>query len=277
MSPSHELASGPDPASGPEAGTRPASVRRPLAIGHRGWHKVHAENTLEAFRAAYDAGCDMVEFDVQLSRDGVPFVFHDDDGARLAGRKERVFDLDWKALKEWVLPPKAGGTAGGYRLPTLEDFLTEFGSRAYYLEMKVPRLKQSDKAYYETLGQACAELVKDSRPHPETFLASFHGPILDHLAKAGAYPRLVGIHEALEKFREALVTGRPPVERHSLPWRLWRGYLKSAAPALGQKVEPDRVLIWDLHARADMEAAKETGVHALVADDVETMLGVCGG
>ena len=45
-------------------------------VAHRGWHKVHVENTLEAFRAAYDAGCDMVEFDVQLSRDGVPVVFH---------------------------------------------------------------------------------------------------------------------------------------------------------------------------------------------------------
>lgn len=271
MSPSPNFASGPDTAS------RAAPSRRPLAIGHRGWHEVHAENTLEAFRAAYDAGCDMVEFDVQLSRDGVPMVFHDDDGSRLAGRKERVFDLDWKALKEWVLPPKAGGAPGGYRLPALEEFLSEFGSRPYYLELKVPRVKHGDRAYYESLGQACAELVKESRPHPDTFLASFHGPILEHLAGAGAFSRLVGIYEALDKFREALVTGRPPTERHSLSWRLWRGYLKSAAPALGQKVEPDRVMIWDIHGRADMEAAREAGVYALVADDVETMVAVCRG
>lgn len=261
----------------PESFAGSAPARRPLAIAHRGWHKVHAENTLEAFRAAYEAGCDMVEFDVQLSRDGVPFVFHDDDGARLAGRKERVCDLDWKALKDWALAPKAGGAEGGYRLPTLEEFLAEFGSRAFYLEMKVPRVKHGDRAYYETLAQACAELVKESRPHPDTFLASFHGPVLEHLARAGAFPRLVCIHEALEKFRETLVTGRPPVERHSLSWRLWRGYLKSAAPALGQKVEPDRVLVWDLRARADMESAKEAGVHALVADDVETLVEVCRG
>jgi glycerophosphoryl diester phosphodiesterase len=56
-------------------------------VAHRGWHDLHIENTLEAFRAAYDAGCDMVEFDVQLTRDGVPVIFHDDDCKRLAGRR----------------------------------------------------------------------------------------------------------------------------------------------------------------------------------------------
>ena len=34
------------------------------------------ENSLEAFSAAFEAGLDGVEFDVQRSRDGKLFIFH---------------------------------------------------------------------------------------------------------------------------------------------------------------------------------------------------------
>src|SRR6185369_8269991 len=85
-------------------------------VAHRGRHDSHLENTLEAFRAAYAAGCDMVEFDVQLSRDGVPVVFHDDDCRRLAGRGESVFDLSWDDLRRMELRWKPGRQGPVYRM-----------------------------------------------------------------------------------------------------------------------------------------------------------------
>ena len=51
---------------------------RVLNIGHRGASRAFPENTLAAFRAACDAGADMCELDVQLSRDGAVVVIHDD-------------------------------------------------------------------------------------------------------------------------------------------------------------------------------------------------------
>lgn len=56
---------------------------RPIA--HRGLHDAAAgviENSASAFEAAIAAGY-ALECDVQLSADGVPFVFHDDDFDRL--------------------------------------------------------------------------------------------------------------------------------------------------------------------------------------------------
>lgn len=49
----------------------------PLVLGHRG-NSAHApENTLAAFSRALLDGADGIEFDVRLSRDGVPVVIHD--------------------------------------------------------------------------------------------------------------------------------------------------------------------------------------------------------
>ncbi|MCC7156950.1 MAG: glycerophosphodiester phosphodiesterase family protein [Bryobacterales bacterium] len=45
-------------------------------IAHRGDHSRHPENTLPAFQAAIDAGCDYVEMDVRASADGELFLRH---------------------------------------------------------------------------------------------------------------------------------------------------------------------------------------------------------
>ncbi|MGH9046227.1 MAG: glycerophosphodiester phosphodiesterase, partial [Acidimicrobiales bacterium] len=49
----------------------------PLAIAHRGDPINERENTLGAFEAAVKAGADMVEIDLQRTRDGHVVVLHD--------------------------------------------------------------------------------------------------------------------------------------------------------------------------------------------------------
>ncbi|MFI5455645.1 MAG: glycerophosphodiester phosphodiesterase [Isosphaerales bacterium] len=50
---------------------------RPAILAHRGDSFRAPENTLEAARLAWQAGADAWELDVQLTRDGVPIVLHD--------------------------------------------------------------------------------------------------------------------------------------------------------------------------------------------------------
>jgi glycerophosphoryl diester phosphodiesterase len=49
----------------------------PVKIGHRGAAGEAPENTLASFELAWRQGVDGIEFDVQLSSDGVPVVIHD--------------------------------------------------------------------------------------------------------------------------------------------------------------------------------------------------------
>lgn len=66
--------------------------RRPLVIAHRGWSARYPENTLRAIRAAIRLGVDMVEIDVQQTRDGQLVVFHDYRLDRIYGVRKRVRD-----------------------------------------------------------------------------------------------------------------------------------------------------------------------------------------
>ncbi|XOT98372.1 glycerophosphodiester phosphodiesterase family protein, partial [Alcaligenes pakistanensis] len=51
----------------------------PALIAHRGAGKVAPENTLAAMRVGAQNGFHMMEYDVKLSRDGVPVLLHDDE------------------------------------------------------------------------------------------------------------------------------------------------------------------------------------------------------
>jgi glycerophosphoryl diester phosphodiesterase len=74
--------------------------RLPQIIAHRGNAAEFPENTLAALDSAVDLGLRHVEFDVQLTADHVPVVFHDSDLARVGGRPESVHDLMWLQLAE---------------------------------------------------------------------------------------------------------------------------------------------------------------------------------
>ena len=72
----------------------PPAGARPLILGHRGYSARYLENSLEAFRAALDAGMDGFELDAQPSADGVSCVLHDDDFGRTARGRGRLRHME---------------------------------------------------------------------------------------------------------------------------------------------------------------------------------------
>lgn len=71
-----------------------------LVIAHRGASAEKPENTLAAFRRALALGADGIELDVQVTRDGVPVVFHDNSLRRLTGQSGRLTAKRWGELKK---------------------------------------------------------------------------------------------------------------------------------------------------------------------------------
>ena len=101
----------------------------PRVIAHRGFALDHAENTLGAFQAALDAGADILETDVHLSKDGVVVVAHDPDLTRVARRPGLVSDFTHKELASMDL-----GFGEGF--PSLEGLLKAFPEARFNIDLK---------------------------------------------------------------------------------------------------------------------------------------------
>lgn len=66
----------------------------PLILAHRGASAYAPENTLAAFRLARQMGADGIELDVQLTRDRVPVVIHDDTVNRTTNGQGVVTEMN---------------------------------------------------------------------------------------------------------------------------------------------------------------------------------------
>ncbi|MFE9017314.1 glycerophosphodiester phosphodiesterase [Streptomyces sp. NPDC007808] len=87
-----------------------------LTIGHRGVMGVEPENTLRSFVAAQQAGLDVIELDLHLSKDGALVVMHDTDVDRTTDGTGPIAD---KTLAEL----RALDAGRGERVPVFEEVL----------------------------------------------------------------------------------------------------------------------------------------------------------
>ena len=108
-------------------------------IAHRGYSGIAPENTLAAFQKAIDAGCTTIEFDVQLSRDAVPFVIHDPTLDRTTTGHGKVIETTARDLSHCGAGyfARFGDTFEEEHLPTLEETLAFLKGKAQvFIEIK---------------------------------------------------------------------------------------------------------------------------------------------
>ena len=86
---------------------------------HRGDCYNYPENTMSAFVAAYEAGAEMIETDVHLTKDLIPVLIHDATLERTTNGKGRVEDYTLDEL----LALNAGVANFPEKIPLFEDFM----------------------------------------------------------------------------------------------------------------------------------------------------------
>lgn len=93
-----------------------------INYAHRGASEYAPENTFLSFYLGLSMGANGIETDVQLTKDGVPVLFHDDTLLRVTGEKGSIPDYTLAELKEfWVKKNDLKD-----KIVTLEDFLSHF-------------------------------------------------------------------------------------------------------------------------------------------------------
>jgi glycerophosphoryl diester phosphodiesterase len=171
-------------AAGCAAAQSPVPVDRPFhVIAHRGASAEAPENTLPAFARALELGALEVELDVQLSRDGVPILFHDGSLDAKTPLRGRLRDHPAEALTRadigsWFDRAHPGGVRpwAGTPLTTLEALFERFGSQLrYHIELK----DDLDATPGRVIG-----LVKAAGLEGFVTLTSFHRVQLDRAQRA---------------------------------------------------------------------------------------------
>src|SRR3990172_9877913 len=95
----------------------------PVVIAHRGASGSCPENTLAAFRRAAALGADMIELDVQLTRDGEVVVIHDWTLDRTTSGTGPVRACSLAELRRLDAGAWFDAAFAGERVPTLGEVL----------------------------------------------------------------------------------------------------------------------------------------------------------
>jgi len=110
-----------------QAAGEEASGKRPkwnvVVVAHRGMAPGYPENTLLAFRHAFELGVDYIEVDLRMTKDGVPVILHDDTLDRTTDGKGEVSELTLAEIKKLDAGSIAKPEFAGARIPTLEETL----------------------------------------------------------------------------------------------------------------------------------------------------------
>jgi len=131
-----------------------------INYAHRGASEYAPENTLLSFNLGIFMGANGIETDVQLTKDGVPVLFHDDKLMRVTGETGCIADYTFEELQSFNV--KNNGFED--KIMKFEDFLKIFGFRNLTFAIE---LKSFGTA------KAVADLIRKYRLEKKVVITSF--------------------------------------------------------------------------------------------------------
>jgi glycerophosphoryl diester phosphodiesterase len=239
----------------------------PLVFAHRGGRALGPENTLPAFDLGLGAGADGLEFDVHLSRDGIPVVHHDMTLDRCTNARgpvaERTADELARVDAAYRFAPELGfpWRGRGAAVPTLAEVLTRYPAVPMVVEVK---------SATDGTARAVVEVIRRADAVAQVCVGSFSVDLL----------------RAVRRLEPAIATG---AARQETQWALYRswvglglgrvgyrafqvpefaGRLRVVSPALIRCAHESGLAfqVWTVNERRDMWRLLDWGVDALISD-----------
>lgn len=195
----------------------PSFFTFPPVIGHRGAARHAPENTLAGLRLAAAMGVSCVEFDVRLTADGVPVLFHDETVDRTTDGHGRLAAFRLAELRRLDAGAWFDRRFAGERVPTLAEAIEVLAACGLVANIE---LKPEEAQGAATARAALAVLHKAwPRGRPRPLLSSFDWSALATLAAEDSrWPLGLLIHS--------------PRQRQ---WRAWAARVHAAAIHCGAR------------------------------------------
>lgn len=214
-----------------------------LNIAHRGASGLAPENTISAFLKAVEAGADIIELDVQFSKDSELIVTHDKTIKRFTGIDKNVNEFEFNYLKELDFGSWFSPEFKGEKIPSLREVFEKIGPKIRYdIEIKL------GEKTYPGITKSVVNLVNKFKVMDNVLISSFD---LDAIKK---------LREIDKKITAGIIFNKND----------WNYYLKIAQKFDCQFIVPEKGLITE----SNISKAHSIGlsVYPYVSDKEEEIL-----
>lgn len=150
---------------------------------HRGDVATCPENTMSAFKAAYDIGADMIELDLHMTKDGEIVLIHDGDLARTADVSGKIRELTLDEILRADVGIKKDEKFRGTKVPTLTEFCEFVAAKDNTMQFNF-----EFKDYFrhgESFAKTCADKIIETVDNyglwERSFVNSFDGALLKYI------------------------------------------------------------------------------------------------
>lgn len=145
-------------------------MSRTLIYAHRGASKLAPENTMPAFELAASSGAEGIETDVQLTKDHVPVLIHDENLRRTTNGTGFVQDYTYDELRQLDAGNWFSSKFSDTSIVTLDEFLRWFQEQSMVLNVEL----KTNVIEYKNIERIVYEALKRWQVLDRTVISSFN-------------------------------------------------------------------------------------------------------
>jgi glycerophosphoryl diester phosphodiesterase len=139
-------------------------------IAHRGASGYYPENTMLAFEKAIEMGCDGIETDVHLTKDGIAVICHDETIDRTTDGNGFIKDYTYKELLRFDAGIKFGDKFKGLKIPSLDEFIDLIKNRDLIINFEL----KDDKIKYKDIEKIVLDKIYKAKIEDNSIISSFN-------------------------------------------------------------------------------------------------------
>jgi glycerophosphoryl diester phosphodiesterase len=157
--------------------TKPGKM---MVAGHRGDCYNYFENTMKSFQMSALAGADMIETDVQLTKDNEIIIMHDTTVDRTTDGKGRISEKTLDEMKKL----NAGNSRIYERVPTFSEFIKWASNENIMLNIEIKEYysKENEKRCIKCI-EGVIDLIEKYNLRDKTVINSFDAWVLEYVYK----------------------------------------------------------------------------------------------
>ncbi len=227
-------------------------------MAHRGGSLEAPENTIESFKYALEIGSDIIETDIQLSSDGIPYIFHDDDLKRIPGIEKNFNELLASEIDELNI-------FDDHKIPTLEETLKQFPNTKFQIDFKTD----------EVVDPAIEIINKFPHIKKNLCIASFSSQRLQKIkSKLSDVTYSMGPHEVLKLLLKSFGIYRGEISGDCLQIPIYRYGIKIVTKRFVDfcKRENIKISVWTINSIEEMDYLIGLDVDGIITDKPKALI-----